>query len=79
MSAWRAGRLPPPSTRLGEDTSFARAHGRRLVAIVAVVATPDPLGLNGGIIAFLLFIWVLGLAAGAGITAMIRALRQRNS
>ena len=50
-----------------------------LVGIVAVAATPDPWGLSGAIIAFLLFVWIAGLAAGAVITAVIRALRQRRN
>ena len=50
-----------------------------LAGIVSVAATPDPYGLNGPLIAFLLFVWVVGLAVGVGITAIIRALRRRRS
>jgi Tol biopolymer transport system component len=45
------------------------------VGIGAVVATPDDLGLNGVFSGFLVVVWAVGLALGAGARALTRRLR----
>jgi Tol biopolymer transport system component len=45
------------------------------VGIGAVAATPDDFGLNGVIIVFLVVVWAVGLALGAGARALTRRLR----
>ena len=48
--------------------------GLAVSLIISVAATPDDFGLNGAIIFFIVVCWAVGLAVGAGISALIRRL-----